>query len=66
MDTAWSFRAAYDEARKIKTAQDVFCRRAEAGLWKSLDSDFPEDLRMEMLVDVLRGKVKVDNGLPPR
>jgi uncharacterized cupin superfamily protein len=59
MDSAWSFRAAYHKARKIKVAQDAFCQKAEAGLWESIDGDFPEDLKWEMLVDVLRGKVKV-------
>ncbi|KAJ7882918.1 hypothetical protein B0H13DRAFT_2344380 [Mycena leptocephala] len=43
MDSAWAFRAAYDEARKIRDAQDVFCAHAE---WESL-------------VDVLRGRVKL-------
>jgi uncharacterized cupin superfamily protein len=59
MDSAWSFRAAYHKARQIKFAQDSFCQKAEAGLWESIDGDFPEDLKWEMLVDVLRGKVKV-------
>jgi hypothetical protein len=35
MDSAWAFRAAFDEARKIRDAQDVFCAHAEVGLgWK--------------------------------
>lgn len=67
MDAAWSFRSAYDEARKIKNAQDEFCRQAEAGEWDSLKGkEFPENLQWEILVDVLRGRVKVlgyfDNG----
>ncbi|CAA7260052.1 unnamed protein product [Cyclocybe aegerita] len=59
MDTIWSFRSAYNEATKIKISQDGFCAKAESGLWESLDTPFPEDLRWEMLVDVLRGKVKI-------
>ncbi len=70
MDSAWYFRQAYDEARKIKEAQDEFCNIAEAGLWDELGlgedgmgitggREFPEDLQWEALVDVLRGKVKV-------
>jgi hypothetical protein len=59
MDTMWSFRSAYAEALKIKQSQDEYCARAEGGLWDSLTEPFPEDLRWEMLVDVLRGKVKV-------
>ncbi|KIM83388.1 hypothetical protein PILCRDRAFT_69640 [Piloderma croceum F 1598] len=61
MDSAWSFRAAYHKARQIKVAQDSFCQKAGAGLWESIDGDFPEDLKWEMLVDVLRGKVKISN-----
>ena len=59
MDTMWSFRSAYNEAKQIKAAQDLYCERAEAGLWDTLDYVFPENLQWEMLVDVLRGKVKV-------
>lgn len=59
MDTMWSFRSAYAQAAKVKAAQDLYCEKAEAGLWDTLDPTFPEDLRWEMLVDVLRGKVKV-------
>ncbi|KAH9921901.1 uncharacterized protein B0H18DRAFT_1086033 [Fomitopsis serialis] len=45
------FRSAYNEARKIKLAQDAYCVKAEAGLW--------EEIRT--LVDVLRGRVKIAN-----
>jgi hypothetical protein len=58
MDSAWEFRKAYNEARKLKESQDRFCAKAEAGLWSDL-AEFPEDLQWEALVDVLRGKVKV-------
>ena len=61
MDTMWSFRSAYAQAAKVKAAQDLYCEKAEAGLWDTLDPAFPEDLRWEMLVDVLRGKVKVNS-----
>lgn len=60
MDSIWSFRSAYDEARKIKNAQDDYCRKVEAGEWDSLRGhDYPENLQWEILVDVLRGRVKV-------
>lgn len=59
MDSVWSLRAAYHQARQTKSIQDAFCQNAQAGLWESIDGNFPEDLKMEMLVDVLRGKVKV-------
>ncbi|EIN09191.1 hypothetical protein PUNSTDRAFT_134356 [Punctularia strigosozonata HHB-11173 SS5] len=62
MDSAWSYRAAYEEARKIKRAQDEYCATAEAGLWSAIEGkEFPENLQWEMLVDVLRGRVKVNN-----
>ncbi|KAI8995511.1 carbohydrate esterase family 9 protein [Trametes punicea] len=60
MDTAWSFRQAYEKARQIKQAQDEFCARAVQGEWAGL-GEFPEDLQWEALVDVLRGRVKVQN-----
>ncbi|RDX49485.1 composite domain of metallo-dependent hydrolase [Lentinus brumalis] len=58
MDTAWSFRQAYEHARKIKEAQDDFCAKVTRGDWGGL-GDYPEDLQWEALVDVLRGRVKV-------
>ncbi|KAA1466778.1 hypothetical protein DENSPDRAFT_766715 [Dentipellis sp. KUC8613] len=61
MDSAWSFRSAYAEAQKIKGAQDAYCEMAQAGLWGSLSGKFPEDLKWEALVDVLRGRVKISN-----
>lgn len=63
MDTMWGFRSAYEEARKVRDAQDAYCAKAESGLWESLPSEVPKDLKWEALVDVLRGKVKVK--LPP-
>ncbi|KDQ09069.1 hypothetical protein BOTBODRAFT_165096 [Botryobasidium botryosum FD-172 SS1] len=60
MDTAWAFRHAYNEARKIKEEQDAYCEKAEAGKWEGLASKIPENLQWEALVDVLRGRVKVN------
>ena len=73
LDLAWNFRTAYAEATKLKRAQDRFCERAldahAKGLYLRPDSlssssssvteEFPDDLKQEALVDVLRGKVKV-------
>ena len=60
MDTMWAFRSAYEEARKIKVAQDTFCAKAKAGLWNGIaEQGIPRSLQWEALVDVLRGKVKV-------
>ncbi|KAI0080817.1 hypothetical protein K474DRAFT_1636767 [Panus rudis PR-1116 ss-1] len=62
MDALWAFRSAYNEARKIKHAQDAFCAKAEAGLWNDIaGKSFPEDLKWEALVDVLRGRVRIAN-----
>ncbi|KAF7375144.1 Carbohydrate esterase family 9 protein [Mycena sanguinolenta] len=57
MDTVWSVRKVYDEARKLKITQDQYCEKAVAGQWAGL-GDFPSDLALEALVDVLRGKVQ--------
>ncbi|KAG7098629.1 hypothetical protein E1B28_000547 [Marasmius oreades] len=59
MDTIWAFREAYNKAAQIKKQQDDFCARAEAGDFEGL-GDFPHDLKWEALVDVLRGRVKVN------
>ncbi|KAG6833912.1 hypothetical protein H0H87_007923 [Tephrocybe sp. NHM501043] len=59
-DSMWAVRFAYNEARKIKLAQDAYCAKAEAGVWDGL-GQFPESLQWEALVDVLRGRVKISN-----
>ncbi|KAL7282640.1 hypothetical protein ACG7TL_004113 [Trametes sanguinea] len=60
MDTVWALRSAYAEARTVRDAQDAFCSKAESGLWDEIaGQSYPEDLRWEALVGVLRGKVKV-------
>jgi hypothetical protein len=76
MDTIWAFRQgwvltfrfsstfdpsthSYDTARKIKERQDSYCADALAGKWHGLGV-FPDDLQWEALLDVLRGRVKVD------
>ncbi|KAJ7454819.1 hypothetical protein FB451DRAFT_1517602, partial [Mycena latifolia] len=58
MDTVWSVRKAYDTARTMKLAQDKYCAQALAGHWTGL-GEFPSELALEALVDVLRGKFKV-------
>ncbi|KAJ7098290.1 carbohydrate esterase family 9 protein [Mycena epipterygia] len=60
MDTQWAFRQAYNTARIIKEKQDTYCAKALSGQWTGL-GNFPEDLQWEALVDVLRGRVKVQN-----
>jgi len=66
MDMIWALRSAYNQAMKLKVSQDEYCSKAESGLWESLDGPFPDDFRWEMLVDVLRGKVKVGTHLTSR
>ncbi|KAL5518561.1 hypothetical protein ACEPAH_244 [Sanghuangporus vaninii] len=58
MDNIWAFREIYDKARQIKESQDAFCTRALEDDWEGLGV-FPEELQYEALVDVLRGRVKV-------
>ncbi|KAJ7105768.1 hypothetical protein C8R43DRAFT_1140744 [Mycena crocata] len=60
MDTQWAFRQAYNTARLVKDKQDAYCAKALAGEWTGL-GEFPEELQWEALVDVLRGRVKVQN-----
>ncbi|EJD37990.1 composite domain of metallo-dependent hydrolase [Auricularia subglabra TFB-10046 SS5] len=60
MDNIYSMRAAYNEARKVKEKQDEYCLNAQAGQWNDL-GEFPESLQWEALVEVLRGRVKVNN-----
>ncbi|KAJ3516436.1 hypothetical protein NLJ89_g1119 [Agrocybe chaxingu] len=59
MDTIWEFRKAYNAAKQIKDKQDEYCARALSNDWKDL-GEFPDALQWEALVDVLRGRVKVN------
>ncbi|KAL6305041.1 carbohydrate esterase family 9 protein [Sparassis latifolia] len=60
MDTVWAFREAYNKAKEIRDAQDQYCANVHAGHWNAIaGKPFPEDLQWEALVDVLRGRVKV-------
>lgn len=58
MDNVWDMRVAYTEAAKIVEAQDALCAKAENGLWDLIDTPFPQDIKWESLVDVIRGRVK--------
>ena len=62
MDNIWAFREVYDTARKIKEKQDAYCEKALNNEWTSL-GDFPEELKWEALVDILRGRVKVNQAV---
>ncbi|KAJ7116414.1 carbohydrate esterase family 9 protein [Mycena epipterygia] len=58
MDTIYAFRDAYNTASLIKKQQDEYCSKALANEWEGL-GEFPENLQWEALVDVVRGRVKV-------
>ncbi|KAG7444373.1 carbohydrate esterase family 9 protein [Guyanagaster necrorhizus] len=60
MDTIWALRNGYEKARQIKQQQDDYCAKALIGNWQGLGA-FPGELQWEALVDVLRGRVKVQN-----
>lgn len=62
MDLSWNFRSAFEKARSIKVSQDDFCEDVFAAEKKGeiFKGKFPDDLEWELLVDVLRGKVKVN------
>ncbi|KAF5322050.1 hypothetical protein D9619_001859 [Psilocybe cf. subviscida] len=49
----------YNVAKELKEKQDKYCARALSNDWRGL-GDFPQDLKWEALVDVLRGHVKVN------
>ncbi|KAK7032843.1 carbohydrate esterase family 9 protein [Favolaschia claudopus] len=58
MDTIYAFREAYNTASQLKKQQDEYCSNALAHRWDGL-GEFPESLQWEALVDVVRGRVKV-------
>ncbi|KAJ7164022.1 carbohydrate esterase family 9 protein [Mycena crocata] len=58
MDTIYAFREAYNTASQIKKSQDSYCTKALSDEWEGL-GEFPESLQWEALVDVVRGRVKV-------
>lgn len=60
MDNVWALREIYDKAWQIKQKQDEYCEKALANDWEGLGA-FPDELKWEALVDVLRGRVKVKN-----
>lgn len=53
---------SYEHARQIKNKQDDYCSKVFADEWEGL-GEFPEELQWEALVDILRGKVKVNTLL---
>ena len=62
---AQSLSLRYNEAKKVKLAQDAYCAKAQSGQWSGLPASIPSDLKWEALVDVLRGRVKVSHPTLP-
>ncbi|CED83667.1 Metal-dependent hydrolase, composite domain [Phaffia rhodozyma] len=54
-DQGWNFRKAYNKATQIRAKQDAWCAKGKLNT-----EEFPDELEWEALVDVLRGKVKVN------
>ncbi|WFD26574.1 hypothetical protein MNAN1_001557 [Malassezia nana] len=62
MDEAWNFRSMLERAQKLRERQDDFCAKLDAGQLDSATPDelhFPNELALDVLVDVLRGRTKV-------
>ena len=55
MDSAYDFRRAYNEGRKLKEEQERWCASP-----KTQNTPFPNNLEWEVLADVIRGNVKVN------
>ncbi|KAL1408794.1 hypothetical protein Q8F55_005608 [Vanrija albida] len=55
LDSAYDFRRAYTEGKKLKDKQERWCASP-----KSQSEPFPESLEWEVLADVIRGNVKVN------
>ncbi|KAL0949372.1 hypothetical protein HGRIS_009441 [Hohenbuehelia grisea] len=58
MDTIWALRNALQVAQKVKLAQDEYCDKLERGRLQGIDHVFPEDQRLGILVEALRGRTK--------
>lgn len=58
---AWLFRKNFDAAAKLKASQDNWCFTASRlNHNEEMSSPFPEDLRYESLVALLRGDVRLN------
>ncbi|EPQ27121.1 uncharacterized protein PFL1_05402 [Pseudozyma flocculosa PF-1] len=72
MDEAWDMRQIFDEATTLKNQQDAFCAKAQsfaalhgadAAPMAEADATFPDSLRLEALVDLLRGKLLLNTHI---
>ncbi|QIW95504.1 hypothetical protein AMS68_001022 [Peltaster fructicola] len=60
MGEAWYFRHAFEQARKLVSAQDEWCAAADKVGVEALTDYLPQDLQWESLGAVLRGQVHVN------
>jgi imidazolonepropionase-like amidohydrolase len=62
MDESLEWRKLFTNARTLKDEQDAFCEKAMRNGGRDLGDNvtFPDDLALEAVVDVLRGKTKVN------
>ena len=60
IDNLTSCVIRYSQSAAVLRAQDDYCTKAFAGQWDDIAGQkFPDDLKWEALVDVMRGKTKV-------
>ncbi|CAH0035106.1 unnamed protein product [Clonostachys rhizophaga] len=58
---SYVYRKAYDNARRVKQSQDMWCEMATAKAGRArLATEYPRSLEWQTLVDVLRGDVRVN------
>ena len=60
MDSSLQWRTLLTSATKLREEQDAFCEKAKANTLATDQIAFPDDLALEAVVNVLRGKVKVN------
>lgn len=58
MNSIWDWREGLEKARALKRKQDAWCSRGDSNA-----EAFPEELQWEALVDVLRGRVKLNSHI---
>ena len=62
MGNIWAFREVCDTSQKILEKQDAYSETVLNNKWNGL-GDFPKELKWEALVDILRGRVKVNQAI---
>ena len=58
MGAAWLVRQEFQRARELRDKQDRWCKGLEKG--DDVATLYPVDLSLQTLVDILRGKVKLN------